>query len=229
MHGVVELWTMDATSERGLFGSLIPPSWGGEWEPRLRGKLWATGELNEVVGAEREEYRDTGERQMEKASGQQTHAWGGSAIVRNTPLSSQSLAPLPERTEEAEDTELRLSLARPNSAGSFLTMAIFCCLGLVMGLEGLRVFDLERNSSNLRGRGRKWVRSYKPHLLQTIFPGLRVERRQEGGSVVWQLKQRRRRYWVSFEAASSVCCTGRLLWGGGRYGIGIWWQGRGDL
>jgi hypothetical protein len=123
---VVDGRRMDATSER--VGSLIPPSCGGERESRERGKLWATGELKEVGGAEPEEYRET--------------------------LSSQSLVPLPEWTEEAEETELRLS-TRPSSAGSFLIMAIFDCLGLVIDLEGLRDFDLERNSSNLRGRGRR--------------------------------------------------------------------------
>ena len=45
----------------------------------------------------------------------------------------------------------------------------------------------------------------------TILPGFRVDRRQLGGSVVWQLKHLRRKYWVSFEAASSVCMIGMLL------------------
>lgn len=53
---------MEATSERGLFGNLIPlPSCGGDRESRERGKLWTAGELNVEAGAEPAEYRDTGE------------------------------------------------------------------------------------------------------------------------------------------------------------------------
>src|SRR5258708_11899743 len=84
----------------------------------------------------------------------------------------------------------------PPAAGA--TVPLLCFLVLFPALS----------SSNLNGRGRKCVRSYNPHLLHTILPGLRVERRHDGGSVVWQLKHRRRRYCVSFDAASSVCCTG---------------------
>ena len=61
-------------------------------------------------------------------------------------------------------------------------------------VECLRDLLPARSSSKRCGRGRRWVLSYKPHLLQTILPGFRVERRQEGGSVVWQLKHRLRRY-----------------------------------
>lgn len=68
----------------------------------------------------------------------------------NIPLSSQSLAALTEWTEEFEETELRLSI--PNSRGSFFIAAIFDCLGLV---AGLRDFEPERISSNLRGRARR--------------------------------------------------------------------------
>ena len=59
-------------------------------------------------------------------------------------------------------------------------------LGLVTLLCFRDLFPA-RSSSKRSGRGRKCVLSYKPHLLQTIFPGVRVERRHEGGSVVWQL------------------------------------------
>jgi hypothetical protein len=53
---------MEARSERGLFGSLIPlPSCGGDRESRERGKLWTAGELKVEGGAEPAEYRDTGE------------------------------------------------------------------------------------------------------------------------------------------------------------------------
>lgn len=81
----------------------------------------------------------------------------------------------------------------------------------------LRILFPARSSSKRCGRGRRCVRSYNPHLLQTILPGLRVDRRQLGGSVVEQLKHRRRRYWVSLDAASSVCITGMRVWpvGGG--------------
>jgi len=51
-----------------------------------------------------------------------------------------------------------------------------------------------RSSSKRSGRGRKCVRSYNPHLLHTILPGFSVERRQLGGSVWEQLKQRLRKY-----------------------------------
>lgn len=124
---MVDGWRMEATSERGLVGSLIPPSCGGDRESRERGKLWTIGELKEVGGADPEEYRDT--------------------------LSSQSLAPLPECIEEPEDIELRRS--RPYSRGSFLIMAIFDCLGLVLALDGLRDLLPERSSSNLRGLARR--------------------------------------------------------------------------
>lgn len=70
-------------------------------------------------------------------------------------------------------------------------------LGLVEPVtldECLRDLLPARSSSKRCGRGRRCVRSYRPHLLHTILPGLSVERRQEGGSVVWQLKQRLRRY-----------------------------------
>jgi hypothetical protein len=115
----------------------------------------------------------------------------------NIPLSSQSLfAP------EEEETELLRARRLSRSPGSFLTE---------VGELGLEFFTMEpdlepllrlclrallpaRSSSKRRGRGRRWVRSYKPHLLQTILPGLRVDRRHDGGSVVWQLKQRRLRY-----------------------------------
>lgn len=138
------------------------------------------------------------------------------------PLSSQSLAPPPECTDEVDETELLRF--KPYSRGSFLTpplteepLGLLETLGRDFGLRvllpPLRALLPARNSSNRRGRGRRCVLSYKPHLLQTILPGFRVDLRQLGGSVVWQLKQRRRRYWVSFEAASSVCCTGSPVWG----------------
>lgn len=50
---MAEGWRMEATSERGLFGSLMAiGSWEGDRELRERGKLWETGELREVGGAE---------------------------------------------------------------------------------------------------------------------------------------------------------------------------------
>lgn len=116
----------------------------------------------------------------------------------SAPLSSQSLVAPLEWTEDAvEDTEDRLT--RPNSLGSFFTKPPLH-FGLreptraPLGAGCFLALFPARSSSKRRGRGRKWVRSYSPHLLQTIFPGLRVERRHEGGSVVWQLKHLRRRY-----------------------------------
>ena len=140
---------------------------------------------------------------------------------KGIPLSSQSLAPLPECTELAdEDTDERR--ARPTGANSFFTgfcfglteppsegFAAAAAAAAAAALPCLRALFPARSSSKRSGLGRKCVRSYRPHLLHTILPGLSVERRHEGGSVVWQLKQRRRRYCVSLLAASSVCCTGR--------------------
>lgn len=40
---------------------------------------------------------------------------------------------------------------------------------------------------------------------------------------MWQLKHLRRRYWVSFDAASSVCCTGRPVCGD-RYDMVMGWH-----
>lgn len=41
-------------SDNGAFGKRIPPSCGGEWESRERGKVWTLGELKEVGGLEPE-------------------------------------------------------------------------------------------------------------------------------------------------------------------------------
>jgi len=98
-------------------------------------------------------------------------------------LSSQSLL-APE--ELLEEIDARRS-SGGGAAGSFFTFgegALAC----------FRALFPARSSSKRSGRGRKCVRSYRPHLLHTILPGFNVERRHEGGSVVWQLKQRRRRY-----------------------------------
>ncbi len=92
-----------------------------------------------------------------------------------------------------------------------------------------------RLCGNCSGRGREWVRSKRPHLLQscksvilvykklfliglTTFPGLRLERRQVEVSVVQQLKQRRRTRSLSFVAASSVYMMETLLPPGMGYG-----------
>jgi hypothetical protein len=105
-----------------------------------------------------------------------------SADLVNTPLSSQSLAPLPEWMELfEEDTELRLRrLVAPYSRGSVFTN--FPCFGLELGLPPLvaatpaaaaaaaaaleseallcfRALLPARSSSNLRGLGLRWVRS----------------------------------------------------------------------
>jgi len=61
-----------------------------------------------------------------------------------------------------------------------------------------------RLCGNCSGRGREWVRSKRPHLLQSTFPGLRLERRQVEVSVVQQLKHRRRTRSESLVVASSV-------------------------
>lgn len=138
------------------------------------------GELNDVGGAEPdEEYTLT--------------------------LSSQSLPPPPE--PEEEDTELLRARTVLPIFGDDLGGEPGELTPPIADLppEFLRCLLPARNSSNRNGLGRRWVRSYKPHLLQTILPGLRVERRHEGGSVVWQLKHLLRKNWVSFEAASSVC------------------------
>jgi hypothetical protein len=57
-------------------------------------------------------------------------------------------------------------------------------------------------------RTRRCMHSYGH--THTILPGLRLALscRQLDGFVVWQLKQRQRKYYVSLDAASSVCCTG---------------------
>jgi len=171
------------------------------------------GELKEVGGALPEEYIDTGCR------GKLLIYYGDGGLY--TPLSSQSLAPLLECTELFDDTELRLTkLPPPYSLGSFFTI-ILLCLGLTPPFPAAATVPLDAflalfpalSSSNLNGLGRRCVRSYKPHLLHTILPGFKVERRHEGGSVVWQLKHLRRRYCVSLDAASSVCCTGKPVWG----------------
>jgi hypothetical protein len=61
-----------------------------------------------------------------------------------------------------------------------------------------------RLCENWSGRGREWVLSNKPHLLQSTFPGLRFDRRQVDVSVVQQLKHRLRTRSLSFVVASSV-------------------------
>jgi hypothetical protein len=92
--------------------------------------------LNDVGGPEPEEYPET--------------------------LSSQSLAPLPEWMEEAEE-ETDALRGIPNSFGSFLTTDTILDFGLTMVLVGavgipfdcfLALFPA-RNSSKRRGRGRK--------------------------------------------------------------------------
>lgn len=113
---------------------------------------------------------------------------------------------------EDETDERRCSGSALSRASFFTTGDSFPTFGLPPAAAAFGCFLVllpARNSSKRSGRGRKCVRSYRPHLLQTILPGLSVDRRQLGGSVVWQLKHRLRRYWVSFEAASSVCCTKR--------------------
>lgn len=101
----------------------------------------------------------------------------------NLPESSQSLEPpLAELVEETESRRVMGSIS------SFLID--IDPGGRTLGPLGLATLlcfrDLlpARSSSKRRGRGRKCVLSYKPHLLQTIFPGVSVERRHEGGSVV---------------------------------------------
>lgn len=47
-------------SDNGAFGRRMPPSCGGDWESRERGKVCTLGELKEVEGAEPVEYTDTG-------------------------------------------------------------------------------------------------------------------------------------------------------------------------
>ena len=110
-----------------------------------------------------------------------------SAITQpNIPESSQSL--VPPLAELVEETERRREIG---SISSFLID--IDPGGRILGPLGLATLlcfrDLlpARSSSKRSGRGRKCVLSYKPHLLQTIFPGVNVERRHEGGSVVWQL------------------------------------------
>jgi len=110
----------------------------------------------------------------------------GASTEPNTPESSQSLDP--PVAELVEETERRREIG---SNSSFLID--MDPGGWILGPFGLGTLlcfrDLlpARSSSKRRGRGRRCVLSYKPHLLQTIFPGVKVERRHEGGSVVWQL------------------------------------------
>ena len=104
----------------------------------------------------------------------------------NAPESSQSLEP--PLAELVEETERRREIG---SISSFLTGIdpggrILGPLGLATLLCFRDLFPA-RSSSKRRGRGRRCVLSYRPHLLQTILPGVRVDRRHEGGSVVWQL------------------------------------------
>ncbi len=134
------------------------------------------------------------------------------------PLSSQSLEPpVPNGTEPFnEETEERhcISGSSPSQTSFFTTGLSFPTLWLPAPVLGCFLVLLPNsNSSKCKGHGHKCVHSYRPHLLQTIFPGLRVERGQPGGSVMWQLKQRQQRYWVPFEAALSVSCTGRPVCG----------------
>jgi hypothetical protein len=118
------------------------------------------------------------------------------------PESSQSLLLCTD--DEDEDTEARREIAWDSTSFFIILEAV----EPEMLLDCLRDLFPVRSSSKRSGRGRKCVRSYRPHLLQTILPGLSVERLQLGGSVWEQLKHRRRRYCVSLEAASSVCWTG---------------------
>jgi hypothetical protein len=150
-------------SFRGAFGSRIPDdSVGGDCEFGSRGIGYGptAGELYPDCGAEPEEYSET--------------------------ESSQSLEPpLAELVEETESRRLM------GSVSSFLIDidpggSSFGPLGLAT-LPCFRDLLPARSSSNRSGRGRKCVLSYRPHLLQTIFPGVSVDRRHEGGSVVWQL------------------------------------------
>ena len=128
---------------------------------------------------------------------------------KSVPLSSQSLPAVPDRDEPFDDDTDERRWIMGASSSFFTTGVSLPTLGLPFVFGCLRVLLPARNSSKRSGRGRKCVRSYRPHLLQTIFPGFRVDRRQLGGSVVWQLWQRRRKYCVSFDAASSVCWTRR--------------------
>lgn len=78
---------------------------------------------------------------------------------------------------------------------------------------GVRAFgpedeDIEpRLCGNWSGRGREWVRSNKPHLLHSTFPGLRFDLRHVEVSVVQQLKHLLRTLSLSLVVASSVCMT----------------------
>jgi hypothetical protein len=164
---------MDAMSDSGLFGRRMPPSCGGDCESRERGKGFWRGELNDVGGAEPDEYIDTGEAKSQHLIAKRDflRVGGESGLLRNAPLSSQSLAPLPECTELEDDTELRRTSAlEPNSRISFFTSLL--CLGLVVPFAGtppaaaapallccLRVLLPARSSSKRRGRGRRCVRS----------------------------------------------------------------------
>ena len=120
-----------------------------------------------------------------KLSGMLAYAQGANTIP-NIPESSQSLEP--PFAELVEETERRREMG---SISSFLIG--IDPGGRILGPLGLATLlcfrDLlpARSSSKRRGRGRRCVLSYRPHLLQTILPGVRVDRRQEGGSVVWQL------------------------------------------
>jgi len=121
-----------------------------------------------------------------KLLGRSVYAPMGGTMGPSIPESSQSLEP--PFAELFEETERRREIG---SNSSFLIGMdpggrIFGPLGLATLLCFRDLFPA-RSSSKRRGRGRKWVLSYRPHLLQTIFPGVRVDRRHEGGSVVWQL------------------------------------------
>jgi len=121
-----------------------------------------------------------------KLSGMSIYALKSASTEPDIPESSQSLEP--PLAELVEETERRREMG---STSSFLIG--IDPGGRILGPLGLGTLlcfrDLlpARSSSKRKGRGRRWVLSYRPHLLQTILPGVRVERRHEGGSVVWQL------------------------------------------
>jgi len=121
-----------------------------------------------------------------KLPGMSVYAPTGASTGPSIPESSQSLEP--PLAEVFEETERRREMG---SISSFLIGMdpggrILGPLGLATLLCFRDLFPA-RSSSKRRGRGRKCVLSYNPHLLQTILPGVRVDRRHEGGSVVWQL------------------------------------------